>query len=549
MVKMMTYDDIFCKIMLANLLIFSLYFIFVYPNSLMCEKSFEGAESNLRRILLSNARMLKNDEEHLKTNGYESCFIMKKCITQYLGVAKEFFIESSTFPEPRIASLIQDCLTTLKSALELPVKPCSSAKPSFLNPTLIFEMGTMALMFIGHLQNNGIESGILYSAAIAFALNFMLLNVNEFIVRIKNKFISSNTLPKVCPLSDGNTGSSSTGHLSSKENTPDLSPRRALSRLRRRKAAITYDNVESSFIDFEDDDSELSELEETALSTIDALEISSDISETGSVCDEEYTLKSSDEDENRTVSLNVHKSLTCDIISNVEETLKSLYTDTSLPTIKIFCDWLRVDEKLVSFCVESFDGLFSPFAEMLNLLKDIERKALASNEYFEKFKCTDSNWVQKYPVTVDWSLIKFKFFEKFHSNFINFDQREERLKTEEMGFVALEAVISFGHFMTKNMNKSGLTYHQVEETFKIKNNLEDKLPSSIAFRNGLKGSPNDVTFSSQNDDYLSCNSNDKLSYDLNYNGGNISRNLSSNDSSKQKQVMKNMAHQWLKVFN
>lgn len=433
----------------------SFVLLFSLSYSILCDKPFDGAESNLRRILQSCPKFLEEEMDRVRdSKGDDSAHIVKKCTIQLLIVAGEFFNQSKRQQGMKLASLIQDYLTTLTIALELPPKGSNSQKPTYLNPSLIFRMGTMTLMFLTHLQMSYIDSGIFYSAAIALALNFLLLNVNAFIRNFKDKIGQINlSSPAVSPVYNGLSVNNSS-FRTSKANTPELSPRRALSRLRRRKAAITYDDIDTNFLDF-GVDSDLSEAEETALSTFDALEIGSDISDNeGSVCEEEFALKLGSDDDLANSSKLVEPSRLTHT-ANIDIVLRYLYYDTSLPTIKTLCDWLRVDKELVAYSVESVDGLFSQFTEMTNLLRDIAARALKSNPKLDKFKYTGLNWAQKYPLSSDLNLLKFKLFEKYFTSLL--ENVNEDLTPEEMGFITVECIISFGEFLTEDMAMSKLS--------------------------------------------------------------------------------------------
>lgn len=422
-----------------------------FPYSLLSDKPFTGAEGNLKAILIACPKYLPDESDKDQAcKESDAIFVVKKCIIQLLVIADEFNnSQSRRQSKIRITAIIQDFLTTLTSALELLPAPTNFQKPTYLDSSIIFKMGTMCLMFLSQLQVNLIDNGIFYSAAIALALNFLLLNVNAFIARFKGKIgeLNSPSSPKPKTVANGKAENSHTNNRPSKANTPDLSPRRALSRLRRRKAAITYDDIDTNLLDFEDD-SELSEAEETALSTFDALDIGSDISENGSVCDEEYIIKSSDDDDQPN---NLQQPCGLSQSADIDVILKYLYYETSLPTLKTLCDWLRVDHELVSYSIQSVDGLFSQFTEMLTILKDIETRALSSNSKLESLKCTGPNWRQKYPLTSDLSLLKFKLFEKIHSTLYECETLNENLSPTEMGFLCVECIIGFGEFLTNNI--------------------------------------------------------------------------------------------------
>ncbi|RWS26354.1 protein SMG5-like isoform X2, partial [Leptotrombidium deliense] len=511
---------------------------YYYMRCTLTEKPFDGAESNLIRLFKANAKI---SQEQPKENVQESVGMVKQCISRFLVVANELW--NVSHQKDNLATLIQDCFTSLKEALELPAKITTAHKPTFLEPSSIFKMGASILMCIDKLENSGVQSGSLHSAAVAFAINFLFLIITSSSAKIKDKFEKGNELSKpVQTMMNGNIKLSSS-QLTSKENTPELSPRRTLSRLRRRKAAIKYDDIDMNFLDFDDDDSELSELEETALSTIDALEISSDISESGSVCDENdfnNHLNSSDEEDSQGATRS-----NPELHAEVEGILQFIYFDTSLAIVKIYCDWLRLNHTLLAFCVESFSNLFSIFSELCNTLLAVETKSILSNKRLQEYKYTDLNWEQKYPLTIDHALRNFRALEKLHSKCIDFSNARQ-LTGDEMGFLCIQSVLSFGHFVINNVNKCSLRYDAFTKRFMAITEQNGSLDSrALLFHestsNGL--SDND-TYVRANGDCISLET--KRNVDIQIANKSPSPEYLENDSNKQKQMMRNMAHLWLK---
>lgn len=371
-----------------------------------------------------------------ENSGKESVQIVKRCLCRYLHMISEFW----NLTKSNTTTVVNDCLTSLTEAFALPSKISTANKPTFLNSSIVFEMGVMVLMVVGRLQTS-LDPEPLHSAAVAFALNFFLLMMANCNATIKKLIENS---PKI---GNNSTENSIVGN-NLKENH-QISPRRALSRLRRKKAAINFD-VDTKFLDLDDDDSELSELEETALSTIDALEISSENSETGSICNEnDLIADSSDEARSQSAKDEDVSGTNYYFSNNIGEII---YYETALPTIKIYCDWLKINSKLLEFCLESFDSLLSEFIQLTNLLLEVEAKILAENPNLKEFQYTGDGWKQKYPLTVDMALINFRLLQPFHSNFIDFSIKRT-LSSQETSIICIESMIAFGHYLVQSTSQ------------------------------------------------------------------------------------------------
>jgi len=320
----------------------------------------------------------------------------------------------------------------------------------------------------------------------------------------------------------------------SKENTPELSPRRALSRLRRRKAAINYDDKNALSLD--DDDSELSELEETALSTIDALEIGSDLSDSNDDSDSEnldITIISSDE-ETPTRSKSIEVTNLETILLPAEELLNYILNESYLPTIKMYCDWLRSNPNLLTLSSSQLQVYFEEFVNFANTLISIEEKVLLSFPNLSEFKCFGANWSQKYPLASDLSLSNIKCLKSSFDD-ISFDS-QRILNNVEKGFLCIESILAFSHFLTDMKhcpNVYGITF-----------NSNDKRFSFHGYSNGTHLTFYDTnTWSDTNSIFLPSNA-----QSINNTEHQNSVNDNTVDESKRrKDFMRSMAHLWLKV--
>ena len=463
-----------------------------------------------------------------ESNSDESFKVIKRSILYFLKLCHQNWFKkpSDNHLNKNVLPILQEVLQSLTDAFKLQPKLTTDQMPTYMTPTITFEVSVITMLVINRVEDLDIScspsnTNQTLSMILTFYINYVMSVISSTHLSLKTKLgldpFKMNGISNISP-------------RMSKENTPDLSPRRALSRLRRRKAAINYDDKNALSLE-DDDDSELSELEETALSTIDALEIGSDLSDSNEESDSEHldvTIISSDEDNhilNKTIGTKAMKSS----VLPVEEVLNYVLNDSYLPTIKMFCDWLRSNPNILSLISSQLQLCVEEFINFANTLLNMETKILSSFPELTEFKCSGLDWTQKFPLASDLSLSNIKCL-KSSFNSISFNS-QRCLDSREKGILYIESFIAFLHFLKECPNVYGIGYESNEKRF-----------SFNSYSNGMRYNHFGAnTWSENNSIFISSNTQSIENLE-NHNS------LDENKPQKNdKKFMTNMAHLWLKV--
>lgn len=436
--------------------------VYYYIRCLSCRKPFDNAEDNLKFIFNTSKGLMK---ELAFQDNSECVLLVKKCLIEFIHLVNLFWLETDDFGQ--LEQFIGTTLNTFNQAIQLKTKPTNARKPTYLCPETVFQFTVIIIILnqkfkTGSLQGDKLHT-TLNSATIGFALNFLFYLVNATIKQTKEK----NVVEKAISGKEINrsNGVKENGYVK----------KSSLFKLRRKANFRMSNECEDSLfnmLDEEDDD--LNELEETALSTIDALEMSSDMSETGSYCDnseDESTnsfLTTSDDDGSSQHNSNNSSNNNNNISATYEigRFLAHLYNESMLPSIKSLTDWLTVNENLFNTYHQAFDTLFANLVELLNLLLELEEKALKSNPILNKFKYTSYNWKQTYPLSIDISVSNLDTFKDYQKKILDLDhQLNCSLTEEESGFLCVQSIIAFGHRISGNLSKYKIEYNSTTEKF------------------------------------------------------------------------------------
>lgn len=167
----------------------------------------------------------------------------------------------------------------------------SNERPRYITPSIMYEYCSVSIMLIAKLQGRQqsgdatkLKNNDLADLVHALALNLLyystskcqkmiILKLQELRINLADQSCHDSTRPKERSLNTWTKRLDDNIHSSAL-----TTGRKSLSRLRQREAASNYLD-KSKVVIAQNEDSDMSELEETALSTIDALEISSDMSE------------------------------------------------------------------------------------------------------------------------------------------------------------------------------------------------------------------------------------------------------------------------------
>ena len=478
---------------LAGTVNYNLDSLYYYLRSLNCRRPFETAETNLKYIF-SVSKSSMNEIGIMNDNNSECVLLVKKCLIEFIHLINLFWFETSDLDA--LTNFIGATLNTFNQAIQLKVKPTSARKPTYLSSESVFQLTVIVIILNHKFQAKSLQGDKLHSTlnsiTIGFAVNFLFYLINAMIKQVKEtNIVEKQPVAKESRLNG------------IKEN--GYAKKSSLFRLRR-KATIRMSNEnEDSLFDMLDDEDDLNELEETALSTIDALEMSSDMSETGSdICgsDEDESTSNSflttSDDEGSSSQHNSNNSSNNRVSTSYEIAcfLAHLYNESILPSIKLLSDWLLINEHLFTAYHQAFDALFNNYVELLNLLLELEEKALRSNEKLAKFKYDQPAWRQLYPLSVDISVANLAAFKEYHRVNLDFEQLlNSNMSEEESGFLCLQSIVAFGHRVKGGLSKHRIQFDPAANKFNSVdksqiNGYDNPAPSNEIIANGFDfGSP------------------------------------------------------------
>lgn len=551
-------------------------------------KPFDGVEGNLRKIFELNKRVY----EELRKTGWiskvsdvfsskdpiiASISMIRGLIVLYIKLISDIWTAMVSEDCDSVYSIIVDetrmFFECLCEALELePIIPLadrdklehefnplssgssSGEKPKYVSPTIMFEFCSISIMLIA--KNRMIattSSKCLASLIDTLALNLLHYSTSkcqkviisklqevrltrENCSSLDKSIIHKHDPNSILKSSGGNLSSDSQKSNENPNTTAETTNKRALSRIRQRKAASNYSDTttdKSKSNVNQSEDTDMSELEETALSTIDALEISSEMSDEGdfemdnlidlsssdggsgsshglpgsvrksSQIGQIYKLSrpkirptrsqtySSDRTNNLAGSSNslpVPDLLTGDDVTkrfdsksfgrsvspegatnharksltrlndaspcnedpeksiNRDVIMTHVYSQTFLPTIKVYCDWLLSDSSVIGTNLESFRSFSIELGRLVSLLTDllvmVESIPHGYTSAIYEHVYDGPSWIQKYPLSCDFTVCNLEPLRSVHELNIDFDFDRE-LREGEAGFITTQCMIAF----------------------------------------------------------------------------------------------------------
>lgn len=308
-----------------------------YMRCCLRPKPFEGAEGNMRKIFELNKKSYDELEKKERISTMSEVLssmepseaaesMIQMIIVNFIKLISDLWTAISNNGENINKEEISEetCVffQSLREALELePIVPITtlndsdqkfcplpgglshSSLPKYISPTIMYEFCSVSIMLIAKCQKQKFPEAIkqlpnhIEDLVNTLALNLLHystsrcrkmiikklqeLRINRQNLLVDGRTNNRNILENSFTNSRGNLSNSSHKSGDTINSLTEATSRRTMSRLRKRKAATNYsDDVllqKPPVIHAEDSD--MSELEETAFSTIDALEISSDMSE------------------------------------------------------------------------------------------------------------------------------------------------------------------------------------------------------------------------------------------------------------------------------
>ncbi|XP_054710561.1 nonsense-mediated mRNA decay factor SMG5-like [Uloborus diversus] len=530
-----------------------------YMRCLACQEKFDGAEGNLIRVFEKNEEILKQMSSSQNiSNDSSDC---SKFLSRFLKLCHMFYISSGENSEIYCQDILREFDIMLNCS---PEKDISAEElPAQLSDNMVFKIVVMSLICVAKCQENGNRDA---SVATAFCLALF-----SYIVHRAAKCLFSSIYEQRLEMKPKNTGNE---NISVKHETPankeqlsdtsgeseiskdfsakklgnkkigikKISSRHLRTLRRRRKMSSTSQ-----------EDSELSEGDITELPESDeeSALLNSDVSQTGSCSSESASENEDDllEEQNKLNNegkpkkdrnldknfihsnglaknegdlkskeasiLNETESLVSsqvdsfeEIQISVEKVILALKKNGLLQCLKVLSDWLRINEDILSACAESSQFLISRLIELLNLLLKIEEYLVSSKECLIRLQQNGASWKQVYPLPEDIALQGLPLIKEIHSR-LSFDVAKKReLSSSSQVFLRIQCLLSFGRCLTR-ASESSVDFDVEKKKYYF--NL--------------------------------CNKTRESNKDVTNNQESIRHNI----ESQRQQLMRSMAHLWLKA--
>lgn len=304
-----------------------------FMRSALKKKPFDSAEVNMKKIFELNDKHYKelnrtqiilkaSDVLSSKNPGLAAESMLRITVIRFIKLSSDIW--EATYKDPdqacfkSISEEIVNFFEVLREALDLePIVPLAnvvrheerfqpisgiyapSDKPRYVTPTIMYEFCSVSMMLLAKARRKYNNPQVCPNAsedAVINAINIIALNLLHYSTSKCQRMIMSKVhelrvrRQEVIDKVSGNNQKSelnsrwdaSSDSLRSLEilnSTSESANKKTLSRLKQRKAAMNYSSHwRPKAIILHSEEMDISELEETALSTIDALDIGSDIS-------------------------------------------------------------------------------------------------------------------------------------------------------------------------------------------------------------------------------------------------------------------------------
>lgn len=419
------------------------------------EKPFEGAEANLKRLMSRSLfpHGLAMNKFSTPTTAANSSFdsgdenIVGKTMKLFLSISYSL-LYSSKQKTPFSDSLEEfnhcymQCIEKLKEEPSLkqtpqkspPVRPFGSkemssstissstpkqrekinSQPDHLTNDITFKMAIMALMILMKCPSYAKPNALVLVVNFYFTL---IAHCERSCKKIVQQFQHE-------PLSNSGFNGSGMNKLQYNCNANSPLGTRKNRRRRRRCQANTSDDS-----DGESDESEAL-LEKIALRTIDALDITSDVSD-------DDLLSSEDEVE----KAKVPDQVTCRQVESEEESSLSakLYTESPLATLKVYCDWIGANPHFFDSLEQTtFQGDFCQnLAQILEQVVSHDQEQLGQS--VRKDSCHGNEQQAQKCLSVDFALAKFPLLPQSQT----FDVSRACFSYSQSGYICACSVLQF----------------------------------------------------------------------------------------------------------
>lgn len=430
-----------------------------YLRCITSEKPFEGAEANLKRLLSRSLFVPSHSINRLQVNpaGQSAVkkdgTVVKKTVDLFLSIAYSLLHSSqqntpfsdildqfihnymvSTGTKKTASSEVLESTSVKDNSVckkhckkqVTTCTPCPSpTQPSYLGNDMTFKIAMMALMILIKCPSFAKPNAL----ALVMAFYFSLIAQCEK----KCKDILLQVKSEIENVTINGTGNSM------REDVSNNSPLRRKVNMRRRRRKGRDDSSDDTCA--ESDESEAL-LEKIALRTIDALEITSDVTD-DDVDDDDDLLTSEDEhekrDENDTCHL--HESRGQSAIESEKSILCGrFYTESPLATLKVYCDWIDANRYLFD-STDKVNFQDNSCRELATILECIVSHDTAGEleDSVRKDSCHSGEQQSTKYLSIDLALVKFPLLPQSAS----FDVSRPCLSNSQAGYLCASSVLNF----------------------------------------------------------------------------------------------------------
>lgn len=411
-------------------------------DSLCCQKPFESSLHNLHKIL-GNAVKGYQEARKSQKRPRRPDFV-KDSIECLENLCFALLFSQSSQNPVKIAGYIETFASSLSYALDIPAKPTSLVRPSFLDHSMVFKMAIVMMMLIQRVENPDIRP-------ICFALtaNFFLILVEATERRLESQSV-------IRSLINDDHDHSIQDAVDAAESTPEMEDTE--------EDASSVSDIEFS-TDSNETESEESELEErdeedspTKLPSRRprARHPESDVSdwEEDMPVDKLNALSLLNDSDLRVDKKDVSKEVP--IAKNVTPTVETtscplfaVFPKLHLQSLKVLIDFISNSKELMNNN-ELKDRLQDRMVNVVNIFVQMEAVCFDSLG-MDSQKRASPEWKQETALDCDWSLVLFPLLHDVHQH-LEFTPGK-RVSDKESGIVCIQRFISFALFLAQETGR------------------------------------------------------------------------------------------------
>jgi len=152
--------------------------------------------------------------------------------------------------------------------------------------------------------------------------------------------------------------------------------------------------------------------------------------------------------------------------------LRAVLKEELLISVKIFCDWLRINSDVISTCEESSSSLWTRMATLLNILPTSDQLCKAVSCYGSSLKTlandvVDENWSQAKALPEDLALIGLTPLSELHHSLNKKWGTQVSQRKYHEAIIRIQCLRSFGMYVASNKVVGTLSWDASSKTFSM----------------------------------------------------------------------------------